>query len=71
VRDLPERLARADWQGMPSRLIVSRQLAPGVGGYPLEALAEVVNRLRATNQKQLVLHTASACHGVSSRLQAR
>ena len=46
-----------------SIVITSRQLLPGVGGYPPQALFDAVNHIR-TAEGPVLLSTACRCHGV-------
>ena len=71
-RELPlyEQLAAMVVPGFEMLVIVSRQLAPGVGGYPprqLGALARDLGRCRG----QALIATACCCHGVVHGLARR
>lgn len=55
-----------------SRVIISEQLLPGVGGYRLSALLallEEIKRLKRSG-KLILISTTSRCHGVTSALRA-
>jgi hypothetical protein len=56
-------LAALKVAGMTSVVLRSRQLAPGVGGYPVAALFEMLDRARC-RQGAFLLATACRCHGV-------
>ena len=56
-------LAAVNLPGWSTRVIPSRQLAPGVGGYPPEALLALGRELAGMAGKVLVA-TACRCHGV-------
>lgn len=65
VRDIPLHEALAAWTAPGWRMLVvaSRQLAPGVGGYPPARLSALARDLAARPGKVLVA-TACRCHGV-------
>jgi hypothetical protein len=60
---LYERLAGLPVDGFSWRIIVSRQLAPGVGGYSPRRLTALARDL-AGYQGKVLLATACRCHGV-------
>jgi len=60
---LSAELAAVNLPGWSTRVIPSRQLAPGVGGYPPEALLALGRELTGMAGKVLVA-TACRCHGV-------
>jgi hypothetical protein len=60
---LSAELAAVNLPGWSIRVIPSRQLAPGVGGYPPEALLALGRELTGLAGKVLVA-TACRCHGV-------
>ena len=64
-RDLPlhQELASLHLAGYEIRVIPSRQLAPGVGGYPPWRLLDLARDLSASTGKVLIA-TACRCHGV-------
>jgi hypothetical protein len=49
----------------------SRQLAPGVGGYRVSALAEVADRLRKEKGGKWLLGTSCKCHGILTALEVK
>jgi len=52
-----------------SIVIRSQQLGPGIGGFRLEALLDLLEDIKRKNSAQSVLvSTASRCHGVTSAL---
>lgn len=61
---LHERLARLELDGYRTHIIRSRQLAPGVGGYPLAELTTLLGRLRDEPDTRWLVGTACRCHGV-------
>ncbi len=65
---LYEELASVDVPGFQVRVIPSRQLAPGVGGYPPGRLPALAQELRACQGKVLIA-TACRCHGVVHALK--
>jgi hypothetical protein len=69
-REVPlyEELARLPLAGFAWRVVPSRQLAPGVGGYPPGALLALAPDLAASEGKVL-LATACRCHGVVHALK--
>lgn len=64
-RDLPlhQELASLHLAGYAIRVIPSRQLAPGVGGYPPGRLLDLARDMRALKGNVLIA-TACRCHGV-------
>jgi hypothetical protein len=58
----------AEWGGkrFDTTVIRSRQLAPGVGGYPARDIFLLLDHLRAGqgHERQFLLATACSCHGV-------
>jgi hypothetical protein len=64
-RDLPlhQELASLKLAGYEIRVIASRQLAPGVGGYPPWRLLELAREVGALKGNVLIA-TACSCHGV-------
>jgi len=71
-RDLPlhQELASLNLSGYQVRVIPSRQLAPGVGGYPPGQLLELARNLEALTGNILIA-TACRCHGVINGLARR
>jgi len=61
---LHERMCRLDLQGYQTHVIRSRQLAPGVGGYPFSDLLALLDRLRREPAAKWLVGTACRCHGV-------
>jgi hypothetical protein len=64
-RDLPlhQELASLHLAGYEIRVIASRQLAPGVGGYAPRRLLDLARDIGALQGKVLIA-TACRCHGV-------
>ncbi len=56
--------------GFQVLVLASRQLAPGVGGYPARRLASLLQDLPALPDK-LIIATACRCHGVAHALGRR
>jgi hypothetical protein len=71
-REIPlyEELAALEAQGYQIKVISSRQLAPGVGGFPPESLLALARDLAGLEGKILVA-TACRCHGVAHGLKRR
>jgi hypothetical protein len=71
-RDLPlhQELASLNLAGYEIRVIPSRQLAPGVGGYPPGRLLDLARDLGALGGNVLIA-TACRCHGVIHGLAQR
>lgn len=67
-RHLHEILESLDFQGLPSLVLTSRQLAPGVGGFEARALQDLERRVTGAGKNAVIVSTASCCHGVSSIL---
>jgi hypothetical protein len=67
---LYRQLARASRPELPVFVIASRQLAPGVGGYPPAALLEMAPAV-AQAPGPLLVATACRCHGVIHGLKRR
>ena len=67
-RHLHEILDALDFQGYPSLVLVSRQLAPGVGGFTAGALLDLERRLASNPENAVIVSTASCCHGISTIL---
>lgn len=56
-------LAAQNLSGCVIKVVASRQLAPGVGGYPPKVLLDLARDLLATGGRNLIA-TACRCHGV-------
>jgi hypothetical protein len=59
--ELFRRIAPADYN---VRIIRSRQIAPGLGGYRLEDLRRLSTAVKATRTEQWLIGTACKCHGM-------
>lgn len=59
--ELLRRIAPADYN---IRIIRSRQIAPGLGGYRLEDLGRLSNAVKATRTERWLIGTACKCHGM-------
>jgi hypothetical protein len=72
ARDPPlyEHLASLQVPGFEMVVVASRQLAPGVGGYPPRQLAALAGKLAGCREKALIA-TACRCHGVVHGLARR
>jgi hypothetical protein len=68
-RDLPlyELLRRIDIPGHTTHIIRSRQLAPGLGGFTVEDLMNLLTKARQGEGKWLI-GTACSCHGAITAL---
>ena len=62
--------AAVTYKNFRSIVIVSRQLAPGVGGYPPQALRDAKAAVEAS-AKPVLLTTACKCHGVMHAFKVR
>ena len=69
-RILHSYLAGITFQNFRSVVVISRQLAPGVGGYTPEALFEALALVKASHTPVL-LSTACKCHGVVDAFKIR
>lgn len=67
---LYEELAALNLPGFRIIVIASRQLAPGVGGYPPAELANLPSKI-ADMHHDLLIATACRCHGVVNGLRRR
>lgn len=65
-RDQPlyESLRRLDLPGFRVHIIVSHQLAPGLGGYHMADLLEAGEVLKKSSAEKWLLGSACKCHGV-------
>jgi len=68
--DLYHVLEKVEVADFRSVVIRSRQLAPGVGGYPAQALVNARSEIGLSEGRVLV-STACCCHGVVHALQVR
>jgi hypothetical protein len=70
LRGIPlyERLGRLEVHDYRTHIIRSRQLAPGVGGYPLADLITLLGRLRSQPGAKWLVGTACRCHGIVTAL---
>ncbi|MEW6664810.1 MAG: hypothetical protein AB1512_06255 [Thermodesulfobacteriota bacterium] len=68
---LYERLTRLEVKGYRMHIIRSRQLAPGVGGYPVSDLNALMGRLRSLPGEKWLIGTACRCHGTVSALSVQ
>ena len=55
-------------EGYVTQVVRSHQLAPGVGGYQLSALWQLLEEARST-EKDILVATACRCHGVINALR--
>ena len=71
-REMPlyEQLATLKVPGFETQVVASRQLAPGVGGYPPGRLLALARDLNGCRDRALIA-TACRCHGVVHGLQRR
>jgi hypothetical protein len=67
---LYEELAALNLPGFRIIVIISRQLAPGVGGYPPRELTDLPSKI-ADIHHNLLIATACRCHGVVHALRRR
>jgi len=63
-RPLYSLLRQLDLKGFQVHIIRSRQLAPGLGGYPLSDLLEAARRVTQGRNEKWLLGTACRCHGI-------
>lgn len=57
--------------GFRIHVIQSRQLAPGLGGYTVQDLRDLRDRVRDSGKARWLIGTACRCHGVVSALDVR
>jgi hypothetical protein len=62
-------LAQLEPRGFGVHVIRSRQLAPGVGGYRVKDLKELVRNVSKGRKRKWLVATACKCHGVVSAMQ--
>ncbi len=62
-------LTRLEPQGFRMHVIRSRQLAPGVGGYPVRDLKELLEKVSEGQEGKWLVGTACRCHGVVTAMQ--
>jgi hypothetical protein len=70
-REIPLYQILRDLKGpFESRVIISEQLSPGVGGYRLRALLALLEDVKKLkhSRRLILISTASRCHGVTSAL---
>jgi len=60
-----------DLPGYRVHVIRSRQLAPGVGGYKVGDLQELLGRVDSAGEGKWVVATACKCHGVVSAMEVK
>jgi hypothetical protein len=65
-RELPlhRRLGNVRMTGYHVHIVESRQLAPGVGGYRVEDLRQLYDRVKRGGKSGWLIGTACKCHGV-------
>ena len=62
-------LAEVEIRGFSVQVIRSRQLAPGVGGYRVKDLKELLGKISEGGKRKWLVATACKCHGVITALQ--
>jgi hypothetical protein len=62
-------LTGAEPRGFGMHVIRSRQLAPGVGGYRVKDLKELLKRISEGGKGKWLVATACKCHGIVTALQ--
>jgi len=62
-------LAEVETRGFGVHVIRSRQLAPGVGGYRVKDLRELLGKVLEGRKRKWLVATACKCHGVITALQ--
>jgi hypothetical protein len=69
-REVPlhQELAAIELPGFRTRVLATRQLAPGVGGYTPGQLLELAAALEEEKMTQVLIATACRCHGVAQGL---
>ncbi|RLB65386.1 MAG: hypothetical protein DRH04_10545 [Deltaproteobacteria bacterium] len=67
-KSLVQILREISYHGYPSLVLQSQQLAPGVGGFQIEALRQLLEKMNKEIPGPLVFSTACLCHGVSNLL---
>ena len=66
--NLYDLIQRTEVQDYKTLVVRSHQLAPGVGGYQLSALWQLLDAARST-KKDVIVSTACRCHGVINALR--
>jgi len=64
-------LRELDVPGFRIHVIQSRQLAPGLGGYTVQDLRDLCDRVQSSGEGKWLIGTACRCHGVVSALAVR
>lgn len=64
-------LSEISLPGYRVHVIRSRQLAPGVGGYTVGELEELLERVKTGGKGKWLVATACRCHGVVSALEVK
>ncbi len=59
---------RIDGVRLPSIILASSQIAPGLGGFPLRRLSRLINFIQKKCSGPLLFSTACRCHGVTNIL---
>jgi hypothetical protein len=62
-------LTEAEPRGFRVHVIRSRQLAPGVGGYRVSDLKELLGKVSEARKGKWLVSTACKCHGIVTALQ--
>jgi hypothetical protein len=57
-------LQSLDWPDLKTHIIRSRQIAPGMGGYRVQDLIHLAEKMKSAREGQWMLGTACKCHGV-------
>jgi len=67
-KSLVQILKEISYHDYPSLVLQSRQLAPGVGGFQVAAIRQLLSWMENDIPGRLVFSTACLCHGVSNLL---
>ncbi len=68
-RPLHELIGRIDLPDYKIRVIVSRQIAPGLGGYRVADLIEIAEEIKKNKMGNWLLSTACRCHGIITAME--
>ena len=64
-------LDRLNLPGFSVHIVRSHQLAPGLGGYKIDALSKLISRVREKGNGRWLIGTACRCHGTLTALEVK
>ena len=70
-REVPlyEKLRQVKYKDYVVHIIQSRQLTPGLGGYKVKDLSNLLWRVKKKGSSKWIIGTACKCHGILSALK--